>query len=263
MNKVKIVIFTQNEKLYLPLAIAAVVKRQKDDISCIILAAPMSTHGGKLKGMIRHLPVFGVKGTLIMAAKLAIANIGERLHLPKKPEGHWSIGAIGKQYGIPVYHVGDVNSEVVSEIIRKHPSDLLVSVSCPQIIKPHMIEKFSRGAINVHSAPLPKYRGLMPAFWVLLNNEPETAVTVHFLADKLDNGEILYQEPVTISRGETWDSLVTKTKKAAGNALNKTISLIAKDEVEPKPNNDANSTYFGFPTAADARNFRAAGKEMF
>ena len=64
----KIAIFTQDERVYLPTAVGTVVEAMPERISCIVLSPPMSTHGGAVKGLLRHLPVFGVQGTLRMGA---------------------------------------------------------------------------------------------------------------------------------------------------------------------------------------------------
>lgn len=260
----RIAIFTQDDRVYLPASVGTVVEAMPEQISCIVLSPPMSTHGGAVKGLLRHLPVFGVQGTLRMGWRVIWARLGQKLGF-KPPGGrqYWSIEDVGRSFGIPTFYVDKVNSQEMHEILDRHPSDLLVSVSCPQIIRGKLQRRFLHGGINVHSAPLPRYRGLMPAFWVLYHGEKETAVTVHDLAEKLDNGEILYQEPVAIEQGETWNSLLGKTKGAAGTALVKAIRQIEDGTVVRKPNRDEDSTYFSFPTWKEAREFRSRGLRMF
>ena len=103
----------------------------------------------------------------------------------------------------------------------------------------------------------------MPAFWSLRFEEPATAVSVHVLDDKLDNGDILLQRPVIISPEDTWDSLVRKTKAAAAEALIEAIEAIRAGTVEHKPNLEAEATYYSFPTAVDRQAFLAAGRRFF
>jgi methionyl-tRNA formyltransferase len=259
----KIAIFTQDERLYLPNPIAHVVAAMPERVSCILVSPPMSTHGGTLRGLMRHLAVFGLRGTAIMAGRLAGARLGPALGLRPRRTRYWSMKEIGEAFGVPHFRVQKVNSRETRAILDRHPAELLVSVSCPQIIRRKTLRRFERGGINVHSAPLPRYRGLLPSFWVLYHGEPQTAVTVHELAEKLDNGRILLQRPVAIADGETWDSLVCKTKEAAGQALVEAIRRIEEGTVEARPNPDDESTYFSFPTWKDARAFRARGGRMF
>jgi methionyl-tRNA formyltransferase len=256
-------IFTQDERVYLPDSVATVVETMPEKISSIILSPPMSTHGGTIKGLLKHLPVFGFRGSLVMGWRTIIARIGPLLGLRPKGRRYWSIYEVGKKFEIPTFYVEKVNSDQMNRILDAHPADLLVSISCPQILRTKLLRRFSRGGINVHSAPLPKYRGLMPGFWILQNGENETAVTVHDLAERLDDGEILLQESIPVARDDTWDSLIQKTKAAAGHALVKAIGQIEAGTVVRRPNLDEESTYFSFPTWKDARLFRRHGRRMF
>ena len=259
----RVSIFTQDERVYLPSSVATVVETMPEKIASIILSPPMSTHWGAIKGLLKHLPVFGFRGTLVMGWRTILARIGPLLGLRPRGRSYWSIAEVGKKFGIPTFSVEKVNSDEMHRILDEHPADLLVSVSCPQILRAKILGRFSHGGINVHSAPLPKYRGLMPGFWILQNNEKETAVTVHDLAERLDNGDILLQESIPVDPEDTWDSLIQRTKAAAGHVLVKAIAQIEAGTVERRPNLDEESTYFSFPTRKDARLFRQRGRRMF
>jgi methionyl-tRNA formyltransferase len=259
----KIAVFTQDERIFLPSAVGTFVEAMPEKIGCIVLSPPMSTHGGFVRGFLKHLAVFGLKGTIVMGSRVLLAHVGPRLGIRPSHGTYAAIEEIGDAFSIPTFHVANVNSPEMETVLDEHPCDLLVSISCPQIVRPKLLRRFPSGGINVHSAPLPKYRGLMPGFWVLLNGEKETAVTVHDLAEKLDNGDILLQRRIAIDVGETWDSLIRKTKRAAGEALIDAVSRIEAGNATRTPNRDEESTYFSFPTWKDARAFRARGHRMF
>lgn len=110
---------------------------------------------------------------------------------------------------------------------------------------------------------MPRYRGLMPAFWALRFDEKTTAVTVHDLSDKLDNGDILNQREIAISPEETWDSLVRKSKAMGVDILVETIKQIKNNSVTRRKNPDEQATYFSFPISQDRKAFLAAGKRFF
>jgi methionyl-tRNA formyltransferase len=260
----KVAIFTQDERRYLPAAVGTVVEAMPGQISCIVLSPPMSTHGGALKGLLRHLPVFGIQCTLRMGFQVVWARLGPLLGMkPPAPRRYWSIEEVGRKFDIPTFNIDKVNSQEMHEVLDRHPSSLLAFVSCPQIIRPKMLRRFEDGAINVHSAPLPLYRWLMSAFSVLFHSEKETAVTVHDLAEKLDNGDIIHQEPTSIDEWDSWNSLLGKTKSAAGEALVRAIRQIDDGSVVRNANRDEDSSYFSFPTWEDARTFRSRGLRMF
>ena len=259
----KITIFTQDERAYLPISVATLVEAMPEKISSIILSPPMSTHGGPIKGLLKHLPVFGIKGTIVMGWRTIYARIGPLLGLRPPGRKFWSIYEVGQKAGIPTFYIDKLNSDEMHRLLDEYPSDLLVSVSCPQILPPKLLRRFKQGGINAHSAPLPRYRGLMPGFWILQNNETETAVTVHDLAEELDNGDILLQKKIDVTPDDTWDSLIKKTKEAAGHALVEATLQVEAGTVTRRPNLDEESTYFSFPTWKDARLFRARGRRMF
>ncbi len=259
----KITIFSQDERVYLPGTVATIVEAMPDKVACIVLSPPLSTHGGTLKGLLRHVPVFSLKGTLIMGSRIMASIVGRILLIKPRKQRYWAIKDLGRRWKIPVFFVENINSPQMHDISCRYPTDLLVSVSYPQIIPPKLLARFPRGGINVHSAPLPQYRGLMPTFWSLYHGESETAVTVHVLTEHLDSGDILLQRYLAIDPGDTWDSLTRKTKKVAGELLVEAIVKLTEGQLVGRPNLDKDSSYFGFPTAKDAREFRKRGKRMF
>jgi methionyl-tRNA formyltransferase len=103
----------------------------------------------------------------------------------------------------------------------------------------------------------------MPAFWVLRNGESITAVTVHDLADRLDDGDILLQQEVPIKADDTWSSLVSRTKSVGADILVQAIEQIDNGTVQRLPNCDEDATYFSFPTSKDRQVFHAAGRRFF
>lgn len=258
----KIVVFTQDERLFIPTSIEILADGLGSDLVCIVSAPPLSTFRNPVRALGLHVVLFGLRGTVVMASRIAYTRIARWLGRRPKNRRYWSLSEIGEREGIPTYRVDKVNSPAMHEILDRHPADLLVSVSCPQIIRPKVLNRFSKGGINVHSAPLPRYRGLLPSFWTLYHGERETAVTVHVLADKLDNGDILLQQSVPIEEGETWWSLVSKTKKAAGQAALEAVRRWEDGTLERRENPDSQSTYFSFPTVRDIRESRARGVRM-
>ena len=63
-----------------------------------------------------------------------------------------------------------------------------------------MLKSTKYGAFNVHSSLLPKYKGLMPTFWVLKNEEKETGVTLYKLTQGIDNGPIISKREFEIKK---------------------------------------------------------------
>jgi methionyl-tRNA formyltransferase len=259
----RILIVTQDERLYLPRSFASVCAAFPGWVVAMVAAPPLSTHGGAVRGLWRHLRLFGIRGTGTLTTRIAGAWLRSKVRQPGRDGPFHSIEHVARAWDIPYHRVAHLKGEEFSAILDRYVPELLVSISCPQIIGKAVRDRLPLGSINVHGAPLPRYRGLMPAFWVLRNGEATTAVTVHELAAHLDDGDILAQREVPIGPDETWDSLVRRTKEAGAELLIETIERIADGTVARRPNPQSEATYFSFPTSQDRRAFLAAGRRFF
>jgi methionyl-tRNA formyltransferase len=140
---------------------------------------------------------------------------------------------------------------------------LIVSVACPQIFKKELLSVPAKGAINIHGSLLPDYQGLLPSFWVLARGESRTGVTVHFIDEHIDHGDIIMQELVPIREDDTVHSLVMRSKIGVGkHVLVEAIGRIERGEVTPRKMDMSRSRYFSFPDAEAVRQFRAAGRRF-
>ncbi|MDB3938464.1 formyltransferase family protein [Flavobacteriaceae bacterium] len=137
-----------------------------------------------------------------------------------------------------------------------------MSILGNQIFKKPLIDLAPKGCINLHTALLPEYRGLMPTFWVLKNNEKKTGVSVFFVDEGIDSGPIIVQTEVEIG-DKTQKELIIHTKKLGMEAIAKSINLIQKNEVKLIENDASKKSYFTFPTKQDVLEFKKNGKRFF
>lgn len=174
-----------------------------------------------------------------------------------------SVKTILKKNDIPIIKLeGSINNKSNLKLISEFKPDLLVSILGNQIFKKPLIDLAPKGCINLHTALLPKYRGLMPTFWVLKNNEEHTGVSVFFVDEGIDSGPIIVQRKITIGN-QTQRQLISKTKKLGMECILEAIELIDKDQVELIPNPETEQTYFSFPTRKDVLEFKQAKKKFF
>ena len=125
-----------------------------------------------------------------------------------------------------------------------------------------MVDLAPQGCLSLDSALLPRYRGLMPSFWVLKNREKETGVSVFFVDEGIDSGPILVQRRIEI--GEMTQAELIEASKIVGmDAIIEAIAKIQKGDIATLPNDAATATYFKFPTRDDVTAFRAAGARFF
>ena len=154
--------------------------------------------------------------------------------------------------------------------MKKNPfSNFLFICSFGLMIPGYIIDKINKGIFNkysacivVHPSLLPKYRGLMPTFWVLKNDENHTGVSVFYVDKGIDSGPILVQEKVKIG-DRTQEELIEHTKKIGMDCILRAIQLIHDDSIELIENDTREMTYYTFPTKKDVKIFKEKGKLFY
>lgn len=103
-----------------------------------------------------------------------------------------------EKHSIPVFYVENYHNQRSIDLIRKCDADLGV-IFGTNIVKEIVFSIPTLGSINLHQGLAPYYRGGPPVFWELFNDEKEVGLTVHFVASKVDTGDIILQETVPLS----------------------------------------------------------------
>lgn len=174
----------------------------------------------------------------------------------------YSVSAVADKYGVPVTKGTDVNSEPFRSHLIDLGVDLIVSISGTQFYKRALRDQTPEGIINCHGALLPRYRGLMPSFWTLKNNETEGGVTVHFVDEKLDNGPILVQRSYRIHPWDSLEDVMARSKDLAAEAIIEAVRKIEAGDPELLPNDETEATSFSMPTPEDASALRKTGHRL-
>ena len=91
------------------------------------------------------------------------------------------------------------------------------------------------GTFNLHASLLPQYRGAAPINWAIINGEKETGVTTFFLQHKIDTGDIIAQEKVSIGENETAGELHDKLMDIGSKLVLKTVQQIENRTVTTQP----------------------------
>ena len=253
-----IIIITQNEPFYLA-----------QNISYLIRNLP--THSKIVGCVVNDVSPFGKKESFLLKAKKTYYIFGFKFFtyysfkfiLNKFKKGN-SLVSLLENYKIPIITLNKPINNIESvATIKSFQPDLLVSILGNQLFKESIINLAPKGCLNLHTALLPKYRGLMPSFWVLKNNEKETGVSVFFVDKGIDSGPILVQKRITIYKNMTQEELIKKSKKMGMNAIIEAIELIHQGNYKLIPNPDEEKSYYSFPTHDDVKEFYMAGKKFY
>jgi len=120
--------------------------------------------------------------------------------------------------------------------------DLLLCHSYSMILRQEILETVQYNAINVHTALLPKNRGPNPVQWAIIRGERETGVTIHYMDEGLDSGDIIAQKKVSIRPDDTWVSLRSRLQTATCDLLEKTLPDILLGRNSRSPQDDRKAT---------------------
>jgi len=181
--------------------------------------------------------------------------------LPAGPgrKRYWSIGQLCRAYGVRFDRIGNPNDADFVAGLRDRAPDLLVSIACPYILKDAVLNTPPLGCLNIHHAPLPRYKGMMPTFWQMLHGESSVGLTVHYMAKKVDEGRILLQDALKINPGEPLDSLIRRSKAHAAHCLAKVLREIGAGHAHQLEMPQEESSYFTFPNRDQIREFHRKG----
>lgn len=129
--------------------------------------------------------------------------------------------------GVTCYHGVKVNSEDGLSLLQGYSPDLILVATFKQIIGANVLNRPRLGVINFHPSLLPKYRGPCPTNAALLNEDKVTGVTVHFVTESVDDGDIILQRSVPISETDNDGCLRKKLAILAGEMVSDVIGMFA------------------------------------
>jgi methionyl-tRNA formyltransferase len=252
-----ILILTQDDPFYLAQQLNYLFYRIPEEakvVGCVVFdVSPFGKRESIIRKALKTRSIFG---------NLFFIRYGIKF-LRSKLSASYKVEHVLEKHGIEMIEIEvSINSETSLQKLKSYDPDLLISIAGNQIFKKPLIELAPKGCLNLHTALLPKYRGLMPSFWVLKNDETNTGVSVFFVDEGIDSGPILVQKKIKIEN-RTQEELIQYTKKLGMDAIIEAIEKIQKGSYELIPNSNEESTYFSFPTRDDVIEFKRNGKRFF
>ena len=258
-----IVVLTADEPLYLPAFFTTFLARRGADTRAIFMAPSRYGKDSTFQMVRKYTSAFGPANLWKLAWRTLVAKGRAKLGLNQPPDRFWSIPAAAHHYGVVCETVPNVNDPAFLDRLREMKTDLIVSVSCPQVFRTPLIELPPLGCLNIHGALLPKYRGIAPSFWMMVNGEERAGVTVFFVNEKIDLGAVVETDEFPILPDETLDQFVVRSKQLHCQAVLRAIDRVEQDNVESRPLSNEGATYFSFPTREAYRQFRQRGRRLW
>lgn len=189
---------------------------------------------------------------------------------PDRPQGRKKIltptpvKEAALKYGLPVLQPQRMRSpEAVEELAAWSP-DLIVTAAYGQILPAAVLEMPKYGCLNVHGSLLPKYRGGAPIQRSIINGEKETGITLMYMAEGLDTGDMIAKSVVPIEDEDTSGTIFEKLSIAGAKLLIEQLPRVLDGTADRIPQNDEESTYAPNLTREDERiDWSASSREIF
>jgi methionyl-tRNA formyltransferase len=257
-----IAILTADEPLYLPRFFSQFLAARSSSVRLIGMVPPRYGRDSALQMVKRYVGAFGAANLFRLAWRTAVQKLLDRLGF-RSGQHFRSIPSAARAFGVLCETVENVNDPEFIARLRRERIDLIVSVSCPQVFRRPLIDTPRLGCLNVHGAILPKYRGIAPSFWMMVNGETEAGVTIFLVNEDIDAGEVVAAQRFPIDPGESLDQFIIRSKEIACRVLLDATDLVEAGSPKTKPLDKRGGSYFSFPTREAYVQFRQRGRRLW
>jgi formyltetrahydrofolate-dependent phosphoribosylglycinamide formyltransferase len=128
--------------------------------------------------------------------------------------------------GIPHTQISSKQEDIIIDIMNAWRVDLIVLAGWMRIVTPKLINAFPNRIINLHPSLLPKYKGLHAIEQALDSGDKMTGVSVHYVNEELDGGEVILQSEVPILPGDDLETLTKAIQRREYYLLPKAIEHV-------------------------------------
>ena len=245
-GKLKVVILTGGDSTSLRLSISTLASLSEVKILAVLLDSEPQSLKTRLRNLRRNVRREGfsyipfrlhefLKNFLDhLAAGIIPHQEVVKLLRQSFPEQAFCLTDLSRQYGLPILKVGNLNGPVAADTLRHLNADLGI-VMGTRILKRSTFSIPRMGCLNVHMGKVPEYRGLPPGFWELYEGQASAGVTIHFVDDGLDTGEIVGEDCVPIHPRDSVVTLQSKLGMLASSLLARCVHDLAQSRAMRRP----------------------------
>ncbi len=185
---------------------------------------------------LKPLEVLIEKTNVVLVVTKPDALVGRKKELTPSP-----VKVLAESHGIPVVTPKSIKKEY--ESILEYKPDLIVTCAYGKIIPKVLIDYPKWGCVNIHASILPKYRGAAPIQWALINGEKETGITLMYMDEFMDTGDIIDIEKCSIEEDDDIETLHNKLSKIGAFILDKNLSNLVSGKASRTKQRDEDATY--------------------
>ncbi|WP_263840542.1 methionyl-tRNA formyltransferase [Salinibacter sp.] len=249
-----VIVVTQDDPFYMPLFFRHFFNEVSEKIKLrnVVCLKPFDESFSALIG--RMYGLYGPVNVVRRGVSYVTRKASDALGL-----GSNSVVTAAQRRGVSVEMLDTVNDSSFIERIEERHIDVILSVSAPEIFAPSLLNAPTWGCLNVHTAKLPKYRGMLPTFWALYHGDEEIGVTIHTMEEEVDHGQIAKQSTFPVSPSDTLDDVIKQGKREGGRLAAQALNTLAEGEIQLRPM-EGEESYFSFPSAEERRELQRQGR---
>ncbi|OPL19673.1 MAG: hypothetical protein AVO35_01495 [Candidatus Aegiribacteria sp. MLS_C] len=255
--EMNVVFLCDDEPFNIPRTVARIIRKQPFNRYTLISLKGHGSLRTPVRNIRRYMALYGFRGFFGQLFRFLAMKLSGALCLPTRDSHSLKQTAL-REYS---HHLvlDDVNSPRSRSILSSLDPDVFVSISCPRILGKETLAIPRLGAWNVHSALLPRNRGMLPTFWSLYHGDTP-GVTMHRMVPRLDAGGILLQRSIDVTVDDvSLHTLLDMTKMTASEIVSEGLDMIRKGGIQLLPNPSEESTSNGFPDRTDVMRFLDLG----
>ena len=176
-------------------------------------------------------------------------NVAAVVTREDKPRGRGNVmtptpvKSLAIEYGIPAYTPKTLKDGEFLTLLDEISPDVILVVAYGKILPPEVINYPRYGCINVHVSLLPKYRGAAPMQRAIMEGESETGVTIMYMDEGLDTGDIITSESFPITETDDFESVHDRSADIGARLLSETVDLIAEGKAVRTKQDSSLATY--------------------
>lgn len=156
---------------------------------------------------------------------------------------------------IPYFRISNLETPWLINLVKKLAPDLIVVTHFEKIIPESLFTIPRMGAINLHPSLLPRYRGLAPQHWPIINGDAVTGITVHYIDKGIDTGDIILQITLPVHPEMYVSDLQQQFYRKYPDVILEAIRLIQNNSVKPVKMSPEAGSYYGKLKKEDCRIF--------
>jgi len=169
-----------------------------------------------------------------------------------------------EKYGIPVFQPEKIREKESLEQVLALQPDLVITAAFGQILPKKLLEAPKYGCINVHASLLPELRGGAPIHYAIIQGKEKTGITIMYMVEKLDAGDILTQVEVPIDERDTVGTLQDKLSIAGAQLLSETLPKLLRGELTPIKQNEEEATFaYNIKREQEKINWENNGEDIY